>query len=554
MKALAICVALSGGASLFAQSPLDTIPNPPPANWFLWLGCPSPNVYFDLAVNTTITLQGMDVMLDDLPGIEGTVELYVTNAGITSYLGNELNVANWTLAGSAVVTAAGYTASSIAPTRVGFGAGVVLQPGSYGLAVHYSGVRAAFLSATAPVTFTTTEATMTVGSVQALSFASTPFANYDWLGKLHYLPGAAASSAAANVEYGSGCNTTNGSFFQRFACANTANTALSGKRLGLTFTGAGYVATPSTAAYVAPTASAVALPASDDGETMIALTNPLPYPGGVTPVLYVNSNGFVSVASNLALTPAIYWPSVDGVLSAPQAAWYSWHDYNPTETGSGRIKFEEVGAMVYLTWEGVESYPALSGTTPVVNQSTFQFQFDTGTGNVTYVWQTITGVGGSNFGDEHVIGYSPGGPSPTTGAIDLATLTGLVLAEPEVLPLSLTATPAPLLGNTVDYVTGSENGSNLGLFFFCAAPLPGISLAALGMPECAAHVDIGQGVGNIISNLGLPGLSMTVSVPVPNVATLIGAELFGQSIWLDPAANPFGAVTSNGLRTRVGNF
>ena len=33
-----------------------------------------------------------------------------------------------------------------------------------------------------------------------------------------------------------------------------------------------------------------------------------------------------------------------------------------------------------------------------------------------------------------------------------------------------------------------------------------------------------------------------------------GADLFAQSVWLDPTQNAFGAITSNGLRSHLGTF
>jgi hypothetical protein len=196
----------------------------------------------------------------------------------------------------------------------------------------------------------------------------------------------------------------------------------------------------------------------------------------------------------------------------------------------------------------------VQGTTPVVNRSTFQFQFDTSTGAVHYVWQTITPQGTAVDGDEHVIGFSPGGPSPDAGPIDVTNVGSPVLTTPEVLPLRLTANNQPLLGGSVDYVTSNETGLSLGLFFLSVVQLPGIPLDFLGLPGCAAHVDIASGVGNVIANNGLPGTSMTVTLPIPNTPALLAFEVFGQSVWLDAAANAFGALTSNGVRSRIGNF
>ena len=72
-------------------------------------------------------------------------------------------------------------------------------------------------------------------------------------------------------------------------------------------------------------------------------------------------------------------------------------------------------------------------------------------------------------------------------------------------------------------------------------------MAFLGAPGCTVYEDPGTGVGIAISNLGLPGLGMSYSLPIPNVPLLLGVRVYAQSVWLDPAASPFGVVTSNGL-------
>jgi hypothetical protein len=443
------------------------------------------------------------------------------------------------------------------PTRVGLTPGIVLNPGSYGIAVHYVGIRPAFaLGNGTNQNFSNTEMSFVGGRTQALAFTSGVFSPYIWYGNIYYSLGNTPHGVASHTPYGRGCYDVNGSFYQRFSCAGPASTAMTNRSLSLLFTATGYVVTPGGpgVSYVAPTPAALSLPTNDDGETMVALTNALLYPGGLTQQLWVHTNGYVSVASNNTMNPTNFIPFVPGMLDAPQTAWYSWHDYNTAETGSGTIKFEEVGSFIYITWQDVESWPALNGTNPVVNRSTWQFQFDTATGNVNYVWQSITPIGTALDSDEHVIGFSSAGPSPDNGAIDITTLSSIVLTTPEVQALKLRATPAPVLGNLVDFTTSNETGVNIGVFFVCAASLPGIGLGVIGMPGCDAHADINQGVGNVISNLGAPFPSMTVQLQIPTLPSILGVQLFGQSVWLDPLANPFGALVSNGLRTTVGNF
>ncbi|HEX6813823.1 MAG TPA: hypothetical protein VF384_19535 [Planctomycetota bacterium] len=556
MKKLQLLLALGLPAIGLAQSPLSTLTAT--GSGFLWTGCPSPNLFFNLVVATPITIQGLDVALYEAIGLQGSVEVFVTNPGITTYVGSEAVASAWTLAASGPVTSVGVNQ----PARVSLTTGITLQPNTYGVAIHYVGVKPIFLGGTGTVApggggpgtnqfFQNTELTLLAGNTQPFAFGAGPQPlPYVWRGAIHYELGAVQHGPASNVKYGSGCYAINGSFHQRFSCASAPATVLNGRSLSMLFTGAGYALTPGPVAYIAPSPAATSLTPQDEGELSVALTNVLNYPGGSTQTLFVHMNGIVSVASNTV--PSARWPSVTVMHDLPQTAWFSWHDYNPAEPGSGTIKFEEVGTLAIITWDDVESLPG-SAAAPLTNRCTFQFQFDTATGNVSYVWQTITPIGGSNSSDDHIIGFSPGGASPNLGPIDIPTFTGSVLSVPEVLPLALAASPSPVLGATVDYTTSNETGQNIGIVFLTLASLPGIDLGILGAPGCAANVDITTGITGVISNFA-PGFTMTMQLPIPAQTPLLGFQLFGQTIWLDPVANPFGILVTNGVKTTLGSF
>ncbi|MBL8734126.1 MAG: hypothetical protein JNN13_17260 [Planctomycetes bacterium] len=115
-------------------------------------------------------------------------------------------------------------------------------------------------------------------------------------------------------------------------------------------------------------------------------------------------------------------------------------------------------------------------------------------------------------------------------------------------PLQLAASATPRRGTTINLTTSGETTIGLGISFLGPVGIaPGIDLAFLGAPGCAVYSDLGNGVSTIISNLGLPGFGMSYPLTIPNWPFLLGAQLYGQSAWLDAAANPFGVVTSNGL-------
>ena len=306
--------------------------------------------------------------------------------------------------------------------------------------------------------------------------------------------------------------------------------------------------------YIAPTPAATVVTLADDTENTVTLGAPFNYPGGSTSTLFVHANGYVSVGSNNTLPGGFNdIPEIPQMLNAPETAWWSWHDYNPAEAGSGQVKFEQIGSVACITWDGVESYP-----TTAVNPSTLQFQFDLASGEVTIVWVTIEAQGGTGFlqGSDHIIGFSPGGASPTTGQFNITTLTTQVLTVPERFPLGLGTTSMPLLGTTVSLDTTSPPNIGLGVNFLSTVqiPAPGLDLAILGAPGCLALADVGAGLGNAISNLGLPGVTLQSSLALPNNPALAGVRIYSQSAWLDAAANALGVVTSNAVELVLGIY
>src|SRR5262249_19895353 len=187
-------------------------------------------------------------------------------------------------------------------------------------------------------------------------------------------------------------------------------------------------------------------------------------------------NGFVSVATGNGTG---FTPASATMLGAPQTGWWNWHDYNPTTVGSGIIKFEEVGGIAYVTWDGVWNY---AGTT-AADANTFQFQLDESSGAVHLVFQTM-----SALGNNRLVGYSPGGASLDAGSQDLSVLLpgSISLPGADLAPLALNASARPITGTSINLVTthipvGTALGATLlGLTQFN----PGIDLTGLGMPGC----------------------------------------------------------------------
>ncbi|MCA8951085.1 MAG: hypothetical protein KDE27_16385 [Planctomycetes bacterium] len=119
----------------------------------------------------------------------------------------------------------------------------------------------------------------------------------------------------------------------------------------------------------------------------------------------------------------------------------------------------------------------------------------------------------------------------------------------------LAATPRPLLGTTVDLTTSNLSpattfATTVATFDSDAA---GTDLAAFGMPGCAAHVGLAATVG-----LGLVtpnGGTAVIPYAIPSSTVFLGANLFLQSIALDPSAgNAAGIATSNAVFLHFGSL
>jgi hypothetical protein len=345
---------------------------------------------------------------------------------------------------------------------------------------------------------------------------------------------------ATNTSYGTGCYAVaNDSFYDLQSTAAAASTEFSNTSISMAFTGSGYVVTGNAATFLPPSGSAIALTLGDDSEVATpALTSPFPYIGGSAGTLTVCSNGFVSVASGNGTGFA---PNSATMLAAPQTGFWAQHDFNPSAVGSGSVKFEEVGTIAYITWDGVYNY---QGTT-AADANTMQFQFDESNGNVNIVFGTLSSTGGTGW----LTGYSSAGANFDPGSISFATALPIV-TSPDILPLALSAGSTPVLGTSVIYTT-----SNIPATSLLSAQIislidinPGISVP--GAPGCLQLVDLS--LASTTPLLGSP--SATLSLSIPNDAGLVGLPLNVQSASFVPGVNPLSVITSNGVRSVVGNF
>jgi len=383
---------------------------------------------------------------------------------------------------------------------------------------------------------------------------------------------ATTCSPAFHAAYGRGCYDAADSFHDYMQTPALASPKLQGNAMVLQPTAVGYVATwvpGGAAAYIPPSGAATTVFATPTDDGAVAVTPSLPFPlpgGGNTATLNVQSNGFVSVGAAPAITGLAFTPTSAAFATPTIPAYYSWHDFNESEVGSGRIEREEVGSLLCITWEGVESYADPDTT---LNPSTQQMQFDLATGNVTICWPSISPDSTeTTFATAiaYLVGY---GGVATVAPAPVSLDTGLpayTAPNGSLTALALSASPAPVytvggssvpITYTVNNVIDLAPPSGFGLTFllFSVAALPGVDLGFLGMPGCNLNIasfDVTLAMPNTA-----PTTSLTLAVPQPLSP---GLSFYSQALTLFPpnslitGLNAFGGVLSNGLQSHFNTF
>lgn len=305
-------------------------------------------------------------------------------------------------------------------------------------------------------------------------------------------------SSASHQSFGTGCYdfTTpdlSSNFMQEFAGTPAAQAELDGNVMLFNLAGDGYVASwipgAAGALYVPPSAAATIVANADDTTETITPTLAPPVPGGTAAQWTVSSNGILTAAATGNQGTA-WVASLADTATATGLAWYNWRDYNPSLAGSGSIKVEEVGTMLYVTFDGVYEI----GTS---NPATFQWQIDETTGDVFMIWVNMAV---STNTTTMVVGSTLAGASSIPTSQVLSTASPFVMSPPAgLLPLTLTASPAPIVNpstvvtytidNIPEFVPGS--GVYVSLLFLSLAPqLGGIELSGIltGLPGCKAYL------------------------------------------------------------------
>ncbi|MBK8096075.1 MAG: hypothetical protein IPK26_03160 [Planctomycetes bacterium] len=336
---------------------------------------------------------------------------------------------------------------------------------------------------------------------------------------------------AASAPHGAGCGTASKAFYELFP---PGTFDLAGGSLRLVNRGTHYVAQPG-GTFLPLSSNTFRTSHGDDSVLNFVLSTPLPYPGGSSQTLEVCSNGYVSVGAG---NPVLFQPTAAAWLGSARARWGTWHDFNPTAAGSGRIHYDIVGQIAYVTWNGVYTFGT---TTP----NTWQIQFDQSNGDVTMVWQAMPLPGLPTL-----VGYAAQGPNLDLGNMDLSTalpgtfITGAYNGQALTLAGTLPQLGSTLVLTTTNFPATTLFGiQTLGIQGY----FNGIDLRSMGMPGCRQYSEVLS-----ISSLVPAGGQAVYSLGVPASLSFTGMQLKAQSAAFVPGANPLGAIASNGVWMTVG--
>jgi len=385
------------------------------------------------------------------------------------------------------------------------------------------------------------------------------FGNNVFLDNVNITP----NRSAAHATLGTGCYNVRSSLCQEFFSSPAAKAALDGNSMTFTPSGTGYTAVwNGGATYVAPTGGATTLaflPNNDDGVVTITPSLATPIPGGSTTTWTVSSNGILT-AGPVGNNGTSSSPGRSSVGLASGLAFYTWCNWNANEAGSGPIQSEEVGNMLYITWNSVEAYG-----TPSPNVGTWQFQIDMSTGVVSIVWVSFETSTGANT---VIVGATLAGVGPQPPITNLSTATPFELGASEQFAMSLSAVGKPINGgpaptytvsNIPEYFPGTGIYGCAIVFGFTSYLPAGLDLGSpplnIGAPGCFAYQS--QDVTIILGNVGAPSITFPIAWSVPSVpAGPAWMQAVGQFFpgSLPNGKNPGGYLTSNTLEIYISSY
>lgn len=519
-------------------------------------GNPNGGLYFNLTVNQTVTFVNLNYVASDAsPTGNSSLNLFV---GPATWVGNVgSNPGPWTMVASTTpvpVTNLVDTPCTGVLNPAGPNPGpVCFAPGNYGIVLQAVGHSWGYQNGQLTFNSPGGEFSVTAGGASNVFLTLPTFSPRCINGSIDFTVGGTPMPFARRTPYGEGCYKYFMSFYE--IMPNTATGQdLSNRTIRLTL-GANNnwanVAFVTPAVPIVPPVSA-SLGHTNDSNVTVTLANnqPILFPnvgslGISTNTVEMCSNGYINLLGTNPPTPGN--PAVTAFLAGTPRIG-NWINMDPSTGGTTHYDYDAVNAVHMFTWMGVN----LSGI--AASPNTFQIAFFSN-GDIEMRYGTMyLGSGGTH---PTLVGYTPGQASADPGTIDLSAALPISTSGVNQPPLTLVATPNPVLGTLVNLDTSNVTGLSFGLCFISTSDLPpfspvGLDLGIIGAPGCVANVDITQGISSAISSFGVPPL--TVALPIPLNPVFLGFNLYSQSIWLDGTQNPFGMLTSNAVKLTIGAF
>jgi hypothetical protein len=354
---------------------------------------------------------------------------------------------------------------------------------------------------------------------------------------------------ASNLKYGNDCYDS--LYYELFSPAT--NFDLNGKAIRMQLNSIGGYDVAAVPLNFVPPISAN-LPAGDDVRSVQTLPFTFPFPGGSTTQIGIVTNGFIWLDGTTTSTDNSA-STVDLLTQAPRlaVAWSDWDASAPAPLGSGNgtWHYDVISSTeVHATWSGIGAF-GYNSTVGGPAAKTFQCKmFANGAVEYHYV-----DAQSPYYGRDCLVGIKPGpGAYADTGS---RNLTALELASfsthsGTTAGLTIDVDVLPRIGTTIHLVTDNipPAAGVTAVLVSLAAVIPGLELTFLGMPGCHQNVAV---AGSL--TLGLISTNPSGSLPlaIPNAGIYLGYQLFAQSVAFVPGVNPFGVLSSNGVRISIGN-
>ncbi len=527
-------------------------------------------LYFNLRVMVPITITELNFGIGGniAAGTACSVEIWL---GPQSYVGNVTDPSLWVQVGATTPytkLAAGYEIATGA-TVIPAGANpnpLSLGVGEYGISLRSVGCSHGYTNGTgcagsAPpgscsnATHTTTELQLRGGQAQNAFLAGGVFSPRIFAGNIHYTLGGTPIAFAARESYGDGCYSNYQSWYEYWP--NPASIDYANTSLLMTYNGAtnSYDSTLGTTPIDTVALTNPPLGHGADGDILVPVAQPILYAGQQTLDLAFNVNmnadGFItfegafpSLWTGANVVPDIF----AGAMPLPATPAQI-----PASVGNFKFLDPSLGGTTHYDFTGTEHLFTWQNVNDTGGGGPNNFQIAcSATGDIEIRWGAMS-VGGGG-GNPAVVGYFVAGGALDPGSIDFTAAAPFSTQGNDSNPLLLASDVNPVIGTTVN-LTVADQAPNPGIgvtFITTVQVAPGFDLGIIGAPGCLANVDINFGAGFAIDSIPVNGL--TLAFPIPANPANVGLSFFCQSIWLNPTANAFGLVTSNGLRLRIGSF